>query len=84
MMSELSQTAAAANGISIEVDHELCAGNGSCARSLPKVFEVTGEAGTETGKARIRDGVDWGSVEPAQVILAAQACPWSAIETGAD
>ena len=83
-MSEPSRTAAAANGISIEIDHELCAGNGSCARSLPKVFEVTGEAGTETGKARIRDGIDWGSVEPAEVALAAQACPWSAIDTEAD
>ena len=64
--------------MNIEIDRELCAGTGACARTYPEVFEVT-DGGEETGKSSVRPGVDLAAADQARVQEAAESCPWGAI-----
>ena len=59
------------NGITIEVDRDLCFGFGDCVDSAPGVFELDGE-----DKSVV---VDPDGAERDQIIDAAQNCPVDAI-----
>ena len=80
-MSDAGGKSVEVRDFTVEIDEELCVGTGACARSLPAVFEIEDSAvGFETGKARVRDDVPWSEIDRERVTLAAQTCPWSAIE----
>ncbi|MGI8441151.1 MAG: ferredoxin [Thermoleophilaceae bacterium] len=59
------------NGVTIEIDRELCFGFGDCLEAAPALFELDGESKSVV--------IDPEAYELDTVLLAAQDCPVNAI-----